>query len=91
MLWIISFDITDNKARRRVTKVLEGYGDRIQYSIFECLVSRAQLRKIQTKLNQLISDDDKVLYYPICGKDILLRYADGSATVNWPAPLFIID
>lgn len=91
MLWLICFDISDDKTRRRAVKVLEGYGDRIQYSVFECLVSRRQLRTIQTKINKVIDDTDKVLYYPICGKDILLRYADGAAQVHWPAALYVID
>lgn len=91
MLWLISFDISDDKHRRRAVKVLEGYGHRTQYSVFECLVKRPQLRRIQQKLERLIEPHDKVLYYPLCGKDALCRYADGAGTVYWPEALYIID
>ncbi|WP_075202547.1 CRISPR-associated endonuclease Cas2 [Vibrio mexicanus] len=91
MIWIISFDISDNKKRRRAVKVLEGYGHRTQFSVFECLVRRQQLRQIQTKLKKLIEPSDKVLYYPVCGKDALCRYADGNGEVYWPEVLHIVD
>jgi len=91
MLWLICFDISDNKARRRVVKIIEGYGFRIQYSVFECLVSRKQIRLIQHNIGKLIAESDRVLYYPICGKDILHRYAEMDGFVHWPAPLYHID
>ncbi|MDN3686094.1 CRISPR-associated endonuclease Cas2 [Vibrio sinaloensis] len=92
MLWIISFDISDNKRRRRAVKILEGYGHRTQYSVFfECLLRRQQLRQIQTKIGKLIEPSDKVLYYPVCGKDALCRYADSAAQVYWPEALYVID
>jgi len=91
MLWIISFDISDNKRRRRAARILEGYGHRTQYSVFECLLRRQQLRKVQGQLKQLIEPNDKVFYYPVCGKDALCRYADGAGKVYWPEALYIID
>ncbi|WP_418641486.1 CRISPR-associated endonuclease Cas2 [Vibrio chaetopteri] len=91
MIWLISFDISDDKKRRRAVRLLEGYGHRSQYSVFECLLHRKQLRQIQTKLGKIIDADDKVLYYPICGKDALCRYADGAGEVHWPAALHVID
>ncbi|PIB13128.1 CRISPR-associated endonuclease Cas2 [Vibrio rotiferianus] len=91
MLWVISFDISETKRRRRAVKVLEGFGHRTQFSVFECLLKRQQLRQVQTKLAKLIEPTDKVLYYPICGKDALCRYADGKGKVYWPEALYIID
>lgn len=91
MLWIISFDISDDKKRRKAVKILEGFGHRTQFSVFECLLKRKQLRQIQTKLRRIIEDSDKVLYYPVCGKDALCRYADGAGQVYWSEALYIID
>ena len=35
-MYVISYDISENKIRNKVAKILEGYGKRIQYSVFEC-------------------------------------------------------
>jgi CRISPR-associated protein Cas2 len=35
MDWVLSYDIADDRARRRVAKILEDYGDRVQLSVFE--------------------------------------------------------
>ncbi|EJL6398642.1 CRISPR-associated endonuclease Cas2 [Vibrio cidicii] len=91
MIWLISFDISNDKRRRRAVKLLLGYGNRTQYSVFECLLRRPQLRRIQHKMKQIIEPSDRVLYYPICGKDALCRYADGAGQVYWPEALYLID
>jgi len=32
--WIIAYDVSDDKRRREVSKVLTNYGYRVQYSVF---------------------------------------------------------
>ncbi len=34
--YLVSYDICDPKRLRRVAKILEGFGTRLQYSVFEC-------------------------------------------------------
>ncbi len=36
MLTLISYDIADDGDRARAHKLLEGLGQRVQYSVFEC-------------------------------------------------------
>jgi CRISPR-associated protein Cas2 len=33
---VVSYDISDDKRRRKVAQIMEGYGYRVQYSVFEC-------------------------------------------------------
>lgn len=35
MHYIVSYDIASNNSRARVAKILDGYGDRVQDSVFE--------------------------------------------------------
>jgi CRISPR-associated protein Cas2 len=51
--YIIAYDIKDDKERNRVSKVLSGYGFRVQKSVFECRLTRSSLAKINTKLEEL--------------------------------------
>lgn len=37
--YLIAYDIADPKRLRRVIKVMEGYGERLQYSVFLCDLS----------------------------------------------------
>lgn len=65
--WVIAYDIADDKRRLKVAKTLEAIGMRINYSVFECLVTEAQLLKLQRRLKNIIEEtEDCVLYYYLC-------------------------
>lgn len=40
---LIAYDIADDRRLRRVAKVMEAYGDRLQYSVFICDLSASEL------------------------------------------------
>lgn len=64
MFTIISYDIVEDKRRTRVMKLLKGYGTRVQYSVFECLLDEAALRKLGRELRDLIDlNTDSVRCY----------------------------
>lgn len=64
MFTIISYDIVQDKRRTRVMKLLQGYGTRVQYSVFECYLTAKQLDKIGRELRKLIDlDTDSVRCY----------------------------
>ncbi|HNS33531.1 MAG TPA: CRISPR-associated endonuclease Cas2 [bacterium] len=67
MFVIISYDITDDRRRNRVSKMLENYGTRVQYSVFECIIEKEQLEKIKVSAKSLIDlSTDSVRYYALC-------------------------
>ena len=73
MLWVICYDIADNRRRNRVANVLLGYGERVQESVFECHLDNSLLRRLQAELLPLVDPDaDRLRYYPLCGKDVAL-------------------
>jgi hypothetical protein len=47
-LWVIAYDSPSNKRRRKLAKLLEGYGERLQWSVFECRLQPHQLRRLMT-------------------------------------------
>lgn len=70
MLVVIAYDIEDDRRRNRVAKTLEGYGDRVQESVFECWLEARQLGEVKAALAGLIdADRDRVRYYRLCRKD----------------------
>lgn len=67
MIYIIAYDIADNKRRLRVAKTLESWGYRIQESVFQLHLEASTLARVRSSLAALISDDEDVIHiYPIC-------------------------
>jgi CRISPR-associated protein Cas2 len=65
-LWLVSYDISADTARRRVYNVLKNYGKRVQYSVFECHLSDPQLHLLRNRLLAEIDDSDSLRWYPLC-------------------------
>ena len=65
---LVIFDITDNKKRYRITKVLSGYGNRVQKSAFEVKISKRKYLDMLDELQPFGSDGDSVRMYKIIGK-----------------------
>lgn len=66
-VWMVAYDISDDKHRRAVEKILSGFGKRVQNSIFECQFKFDDLKGIQSKMDELIVEEsDSIRYYPVC-------------------------
>ncbi len=65
---LIAYDVRDPKRLRQVAKKLEGYGSRIQYSIFRCRLDKVGLEKLHWELNQIMKADDDLLVIPLCAQ-----------------------
>ena len=59
-LWVIAYDSPSNKRRRKLAKLLEGYGERLQWSVFECHLQPHQLRRLRQGLNRIATGEDSV-------------------------------
>jgi len=67
MLFLVSYDIRDDKRLRRVAKVMEDFGKRVQFSVFECDIDRlATFIEMKKLLNKTIDTKcDSVRIYDI--------------------------
>jgi len=67
MFYIVSYDIPDDKRRIKLAKILKDYGDRVQESVFECILDKNLLDKMSEKIDKVINqDDDSVRIYALC-------------------------
>jgi CRISPR-associated protein Cas2 len=67
-LYVIAYDITSDRRRRKVHKSLCGFGEWTQYSLFECHLSEKELLLLRGKLEKLLEpDEDSLRLYPLCG------------------------
>ncbi len=86
MLWIICYDIADNRRRYRVEKALLGRGERVQKSIFECYLKNAELELLLDSMTrQLDLDEDSLRCYRLCEKDRkrICIHGQGHVTEDW--------
>jgi len=61
--YLVCYDICDDKRLRRVFKVMRGYGDHLQYSVFECQLTNMDLVRLRGELSAIIHhDEDQVLF-----------------------------
>jgi CRISPR-associated protein Cas2 len=61
--YIVTYDISDPKRLRGVAQTLEGYGVRLQFSVFECLLDSMRLSKAKLALEAVIdASEDQVLF-----------------------------
>ena len=64
---VIAYDIADDKRRSRIVKILEKFGVRVNFSVFECMFTEGQYLKVQQTLKEKIKEkEDKIVYYSIC-------------------------
>jgi len=68
MLYVISYDIPVDKRRAKIAKLLEGFGQRVQYSVFECNLDDREHAILARKLRRLVKPDegDSVRTYRLC-------------------------
>jgi CRISPR-associated protein Cas2 len=60
---LISYDIEDDRERLQVSKVLEGFGRRVQKSVFECPLTKGKKHQLEKMLENLELDTGYVLIY----------------------------
>lgn len=69
MLVVITYDVNTEDAAgrkrlRQITKQCINYGQRVQFSVFECLVDAAQYRSLQAKLCAIMNPEkDSLRFY----------------------------
>lgn len=68
ILYVIAYDIPDDKRRKSISDILEGYGSRVQYSVFECVLSQSKYDELRKRLRyQFEEGEDSLRFYPISG------------------------
>jgi CRISPR-associated protein Cas2 len=61
--YLVTYDIADDKRLKRVFKTMRNHGDHLQYSVFECQFTPADLANCRAKLSELIHHElDQVLF-----------------------------
>lgn len=91
MLTLIVYDIADNRRRTKLAKFLEGYGHRVQESVFECFLSFEEMQKLYQKvLKRVHPTEDNVRFYWITPRALSKSLVIGSSPPKPPPSAYIL-
>lgn len=63
-VYLVTYDIRDDKRLRAIFKTMNGFGQHIQYSVFRCELSEANKVRMKTALSEIIDHRvDQVLIF----------------------------
>lgn len=70
---LVTYDVTTETAEgrrrlRRVARVCQNYGQRVQKSVFECVVDPAQWTELRFRLQKEINQEEDSLRFYFLGK-----------------------
>lgn len=96
MMVLVSYDVATSddggqRRLRRVAKICKNYGQRVQYSVFECIVDPAQWTLLQKKLEDEIDPSKDSLRYYFLGANWQKRveHTGAKPTFDQEGPLIV--
>ena len=82
LFYVVAYDIPDDRRRAKAHKILSGFGQWAQYSLFECFLTSKERVLLCDKLDAMLKPaEDSVRFYPLCTGCL-----DKVKTVGGPKP-----
>ncbi|OCC14485.1 CRISPR-associated protein Cas2 [Dissulfuribacter thermophilus] len=64
--YLFCYDIRDQKRWAKVFKIIKGYGEHLQYSIFRIRMTKKQLEKLRWQLTSIMDVEDDLMIVKLC-------------------------
>jgi CRISPR-associated protein Cas2 len=91
MLVLVVYDIPDDKRRTKLAKFLEGYGERVQWSVFECFLSLEEMGRLYQQVKKRVKlQEDNVRFYWISRETVARILTIGGAPPETPPTYYLI-
>ena len=91
MLVLVVYDIPDDKRRTKLATFLEGYGRRVQYSVFECFMNLAEMQQLYEAIKRRVKpEEDNVRLYWITRDSFSKALSIGSSPPEEPPDFYIV-
>lgn len=91
MKQVVVYDIEDDRARTRVATLLEGYGRRVQKSVFECSLGERELKELVGRMQKELAEqpDAQVRVYRVCRKCMEASFGLGAVRQEDPQHCYL--
>ena len=91
MFYLVCYDVVLDRRRNKVAHILEGYGLRVQKSVFECFMGLGEMQKLQAQMLKRVSlPEDNVRLYWISADAMPRTLTLGSPMPAEPPQVYII-
>lgn len=92
--YLVCYDIGDDKRLRKVFRLMRGFGDHLQFSVFECQFTPSDLVRCREALRPVINHaEDQVLFVnlgPAEGRGDRVITALGKPYINLDGPCIVV-
>ncbi len=92
--YLVCYDVANDKRLRKVFKIMRGYGDHLQFSVFECQLTATDLVRLRAELAGVIHhEEDQVLFVdlgPAEGRGDRVITALGKAYTAVSSPCIVV-
>lgn len=90
-LYVLVYDITDDKRRLKIARACEATAERVQRSVFEGYFTKKELDRLLKKLAHImIEEEDSLRVYRLCASCRLEVITIGQADLTEPPGLIIV-
>jgi CRISPR-associated protein Cas2 len=72
MYFVVCYDIEDDKQRDKLANLLNNYGVKVNYSVYEIKIEKKELRDLIKKILQIIDKKNSVRFYNL-SKDTIIK------------------
>jgi CRISPR-associated protein Cas2 len=82
---VVAYDVRDRRRLRRVAKMMEQYGSRVQRSVFECRLGKERMLCLFADIKRVINRrQDKVTVITLCQSCVHRseRFIDSGFTID---------
>ncbi|MCW1969257.1 MAG: CRISPR-associated endonuclease Cas2 [Anaerolineae bacterium] len=89
--YVITFDIPDNKRRTKLGNILLGFGERVQRSVFECVLSESQFMALRQQMDKWVKpEEDSVRYYNLGAQSVADVEVQGSGKPTSVPTVYVV-
>ena len=81
--FLVTYDVRDDRRLRRLARILEGFGTRVQYSVFRCHLSDRGLERLRWEMSRCLQPEDGLLVLPLCERCVA-RIRKRHGEEQWP-------
>jgi len=87
--YVVAYDISSNRRRTKIHKILSGFGQWTQFSLFECYLTEKEHLTLQAKMEKVVEEKDRIRLYPLC-KNCLQKIETTGMALPSEAQVYIV-
>lgn len=89
--YLLTYDISDDKRRLKIAKLMESVGERVQGSVFEAYLTSQELEKLLKRVAKVLAvKEDSLRIYQLCATCREKVRTEGQGKITPPPGVMIV-